>query len=149
MRAEIGEKGIKIRIFAPFPLFCFYYNTLYKILHFFVVKKRITYKILSETDMAQFGAFTYNKQKTVDTKRIIKYRRKKEKVKTMITKDILVADLVEQYPEVVQPLMGFGMHCIGCIASHGESLGEACMVHGLDADDVVDGLNNYVAKARQ
>lgn len=63
----------------------------------------------------------------------------------MVTKDMLVSDMVVKYPDVVPVLMGFGMHCIGCIASQAESLGDACMVHGLDPDDVVDGLNNYLA----
>ena len=58
-----------------------------------------------------------------------------------IDKDIKIGDLVEQAPEKVEILMQVGMHCIGCPASQEETLEEACMVHGLDVEDVVNVLN--------
>ena len=41
--------------------------------------------------------------------------------------------------------MEMGMHCLGCPASRGESLAEACMVHGVDADEMVEKINNHIA----
>ena len=41
-------------------------------------------------------------------------------------------------------LLNEGMHCIGCPASQGETLEEACMVHGLNADEVAKKLNDFV-----
>ena len=43
-------------------------------------------------------------------------------------------------------LMASGMHCIGCPSAQGESLSEAAMVHGLDADELVATVNDYLAK---
>ena len=37
------------------------------------------------------------------------------------------------------------MHCVGCPASQGESLAEACMVHGMDCDTLVASINQYLA----
>ena len=42
-------------------------------------------------------------------------------------------------------LMQAGMHCVGCPSSIGESLEEACMVHGLDADVVLANINEYLS----
>ena len=42
-------------------------------------------------------------------------------------------------------LMAAGMHCVGCPSSAGESLEEACMVHGMDADQVMKRINDYLA----
>ena len=42
-------------------------------------------------------------------------------------------------------LMEAGMHCVGCPASQGESLAEACMVHGMDCDTLVASINQYLA----
>lgn len=62
----------------------------------------------------------------------------------MITKDMLIGDIVQKYPEVGSVLMEFGMHCIGCMAARGESLEDACAVHGLDSDTVADALNEAI-----
>ncbi len=48
-----------------------------------------------------------------------------------ITEDMLVGDIVNAHPEVVETLVSVGMHCIGCPASQAESLADACMVHVL------------------
>jgi len=59
----------------------------------------------------------------------------------MIEKDINLVELMEKYPEKVDILLEAGMHCLGCMASHFESLEEACMVHGIDIDDLLAKLN--------
>ena len=45
--------------------------------------------------------------------------------------------------EVAPFFLNMGMHCLGCPASRMESIEEACMVHGVDPDDLVDELNAY------
>lgn len=59
----------------------------------------------------------------------------------MITKDMLIGDVVRSYPEVGEVLLRFGMHCIGCMAARGESIADACAVHGIDPEDLLEALN--------
>lgn len=56
-------------------------------------------------------------------------------------KDTKIGELLEKAPEKVDLLLQAGMHCIGCPASQGETLEEACMIHGIDVQDIVDELN--------
>lgn len=59
----------------------------------------------------------------------------------MVTKDMLIGEIImmnEKYPEI---LIESGMHCLGCPASSGETLEEACMVHGIDVEEVLAKLN--------
>ena len=51
-----------------------------------------------------------------------------------------------QYPEATEILFSIGMHCLGCPASRSETLEEACMVHGIPAEQVVDAINNKIAE---
>ncbi len=62
-----------------------------------------------------------------------------------INKDIIIGDLLDIDFTVVPILMAHGMHCVGCPSSAGESLAEACYVHGIDVVDVVNDINNYLA----
>ncbi|MDO5017713.1 MAG: DUF1858 domain-containing protein [Lagierella massiliensis] len=64
----------------------------------------------------------------------------------VIDKDMLIGQLVAQFPETAPVLMGIGMHCLGCPASQSESIAEAAMVHGVDADALVEALNDAVEK---
>ena len=59
----------------------------------------------------------------------------------MINKDMLIGEILELNPDLAEILLSAGMHCIGCPASAGETLEEACMVHGIDVDEVLDALN--------
>lgn len=67
----------------------------------------------------------------------------------MITREMLIGDIVNTYPEAAGILMSCGMHCLGCPASQAESLEEACMVHGLDAGEVLEILNENIARYRR
>lgn len=60
----------------------------------------------------------------------------------MISKDMLIGQIVEKGDKYIEVLLGAGMHCLGCPASAGESLEEACSVHGIDVDSLVEELNN-------
>lgn len=62
----------------------------------------------------------------------------------MITKDAIIGDVLDQYPDTAALFLGMGMHCLGCPASRGESIEQACMVHGADADALVKALNDAV-----
>ena len=57
------------------------------------------------------------------------------------SKETKIGEIIEKAPEKVDLLLQAGMHCIGCPASQGETLEEACMIHGIDVNDVVDELN--------
>lgn len=61
-----------------------------------------------------------------------------------ITKDMLIGQLLQIDPNIAPILMREGMHCIGCPSSQMESLEEAAMVHGMDADVLVARLNNFL-----
>ena len=62
-----------------------------------------------------------------------------------VTKDTMIGDLLRIDAGVAPILMGIGMHCLGCPSSQGESLEEACMVHGIDCDALVTGINEILA----
>lgn len=64
-----------------------------------------------------------------------------ENNKTVITKDMLIGDILRLDSSLVPLLLEMGMHCLGCPSSQVESLADACMVHGVDADDMVQRLN--------
>ncbi len=58
-----------------------------------------------------------------------------------IDKNIKIGDLLNEYPEKAEILLNAGMHCLGCPASQEETLEEACMVHGIDVEELVENLN--------
>ena len=62
-----------------------------------------------------------------------------------ITKDSIMGDVLDQHPETAQLFFSIGMHCLGCPASRGETIEEACMVHGADADALIEALNGAIA----
>ena len=62
---------------------------------------------------------------------------------TEITKDMLIGELIRKKPEAVETLMRFGMGCVGCPSSQGESLEQAAYVHGMDLDELLGRLNEY------
>lgn len=59
----------------------------------------------------------------------------------MIEKTTKIGDLLEQFPDKADILLEAGMHCLGCPASQAETLEEACAVHGIDAEELVEKLN--------
>ena len=58
-----------------------------------------------------------------------------------ITKNIKIGELLEMAPEKAELLLEAGMHCLGCPASQAETLEEACEVHGINVDELVERLN--------
>lgn len=61
-----------------------------------------------------------------------------------VTKDMFIGEILRIDSRVAPILMGAGMHCIGCPSAQGESLEEACMVHGTDVDSLVEQLNAFI-----
>ena len=59
-----------------------------------------------------------------------------------INKDTTIGEILEKEPEKAEILLEVGMHCIGCPASQMETLEEACEVHGIDVEEVVEKLNS-------
>ena len=62
-----------------------------------------------------------------------------------ISKDMLIGELLQKSDLIAPILMRAGMHCLGCPSSQGESLEEACMVHGIECDSLVSGINEILA----
>ncbi|MBE7004975.1 MAG: DUF1858 domain-containing protein [Ruminococcaceae bacterium] len=48
-----------------------------------------------------------------------------------ITKDTVIGDILDIAPQTAPIFLSIGMHCLGCPSSRGETVEEACMVHGL------------------
>lgn len=63
-----------------------------------------------------------------------------------VTKDSIIGDVLDANPETAQFFFAIGMHCLGCPASRGESIEQACAVHGTDADELVKTINDFLAK---
>ena len=62
-----------------------------------------------------------------------------------VTKTMTIGELLQVAPQTAPVLMEVGMHCLGCPASQGESLEEAAMVHGIDADLLIAKINALLA----
>ncbi len=56
-----------------------------------------------------------------------------------------IGDILDENRETVPFFLEMGMHCLGCPASRGETVEEACMVHGVDADELVNKINAFLA----
>lgn len=81
--------------------------------------------------------------------RLLRWKHKQKGRPPMtVTKDTIIADILQNDPlrESVAIFLSCGMHCLGCIAAHGETVAEACEVHGVDPAPLIDELNAYFAK---
>lgn len=63
-----------------------------------------------------------------------------------VTKDMTIGSLLTLDKNVAPILMGIGMHCLGCPSAQAETIEEAAMVHGIEADTLVAQLNDFLAK---
>ena len=68
--------------------------------------------------------------------------------KTAITKEMLIGDILRLDGSLAPVLLEMGMHCLGCPSSQMESLADACMVHGVDADEITAKLNARLEESR-
>ncbi len=63
-----------------------------------------------------------------------------------VTKDTIIMDVLKMNTDTAQFFLDIGMHCLGCPSASGESIEQACMVHGADADKLVEDINNFLEK---
>lgn len=61
-----------------------------------------------------------------------------------VTKDMIIADVLNMDRGTVPIFLSSGMHCLGCPSSSGESIEDACAIHGIDADKLMKDLNDYL-----
>lgn len=61
-----------------------------------------------------------------------------------ITKDTIIGDILDIAPETAPAFLAIGMHCLGCPSSRSETVEQACMVHGVDVDELLSKLNALV-----
>lgn len=59
----------------------------------------------------------------------------------VFTKDVLIGELLDVKPDAAPYLLEMGMHCLGCPSARGETLEQACMVHGVDVNDLLAKIN--------
>ena len=64
---------------------------------------------------------------------------------TEITKDTLIGDILDADRGTAKYFLEMGMHCLGCPSARGESIEQACMIHGVDVNSLVDEINDYLA----
>lgn len=60
-----------------------------------------------------------------------------------ITEDTIIGDILDMDGDTAPIFLGMGMHCLGCPSSRGESIKQACEVHGVEVSDIVNQLNEY------
>ncbi len=62
----------------------------------------------------------------------------------IVTKEMIIGDIIRIDQGIIPILMQAGMHCVGCPSAQGESLEEACMVHGMEVSGLIDNINAYL-----
>ena len=61
----------------------------------------------------------------------------------VVTKDTIIGDILDNAPQTAPIFLEMGMHCLGCPMSRGESIEEACEVHGVKCEDIIAKINKY------
>ena len=64
----------------------------------------------------------------------------------VVTKDTIIDEILKADQDTAPYFLEIGMHCLGCPASRGETVEQACMVHGVDADEIVEQLNAAIGE---
>ena len=62
-----------------------------------------------------------------------------------ITKDTIIGDILAIAPQTAPVFMSIGMHCLGCPSSRGETVEQACMVHGVDVNALLEQINKLLS----
>ena len=58
-----------------------------------------------------------------------------------ITKDTIIGDILDMAPQTAPIFLSIGMHCLGCPSSRGETVEQACAVHGVDVEKLLEAVN--------
>ena len=61
-----------------------------------------------------------------------------------VTKDMIIIDVLRMVPQSANLFLEIGMHCLGCPSASGESVEQACMVHGADCDALIEKINALI-----
>ena len=61
-----------------------------------------------------------------------------------VTKDSIIGDVLDYAPATAQFFFEIGMQCLGCPSARGESIADACIVHGTDADELIAKINAFL-----
>ena len=61
-----------------------------------------------------------------------------------VTKETVIGDILDYDPTTAEYFLAMGMHCLGCPSSRGETVEQACAVHGVNADELVAKLNEHL-----
>lgn len=61
-----------------------------------------------------------------------------------ITKDTIIADVLKIDRDLAPFFFNIGMHCLGCPSASGETVEEACEVHGADVDELLKQMNDFL-----
>jgi len=81
---------------------------------------------------------------------VLVYNKKKKnkggKIMPKVTLDTIISDVLKMDRGTIPIFLNSGMHCLGCPSSSGESIADACAVHGIDAEKLVKELNEYLEK---
>ena len=64
----------------------------------------------------------------------------------MVTKEMGILDIAQQYPESIEIFAKYGLGCLGCAAARFENLEAGAKVHGFDADEMIDEINDLIEK---
>jgi hybrid cluster-associated redox disulfide protein len=62
----------------------------------------------------------------------------------MITKDMGIGEVVNQYPKTVEVFRNYGMGCLGCAAARFENIAQGAQAHGIDVDALIADLNKMI-----
>ena len=62
-----------------------------------------------------------------------------------VTKDTIIGDILDMDRTTAPYFLEMGMHCLGCPSARGETLAQACMVYGVDCDELVNKINAHLA----
>ncbi|MBQ7400353.1 MAG: DUF1858 domain-containing protein [Clostridia bacterium] len=63
-----------------------------------------------------------------------------------ITKDTIIGDILDIAPQAAPLFLEIGMHCLGCPSARGETVEMACEVHGVDADELLEKINDLLGE---
>ena len=71
------------------------------------------------------------------------------KMAVRIEKDTIIGEVLDIAPQTAPLFMSIGMHCLGCPSARGETVEQACMVHGIDCEAFLEKVNEFIEAGEQ
>ena len=78
--------------------------------------------------------------------KLVLMRKENERMSKSVTKDTLIGEALMMNIGIAEILMASGMHCVGCPAAQGETIEEACAVHGIETQGLIDNINKFLSE---